>query len=177
MDFEIATEILKSGVVTEIFKTVCELTGEGYDKLEAKIANACHQYDKNYRDRHGQLKVSCVDMRKPIPLDDVYIAIQFLNQHTALRYRSSEDVEQAFRERSRRHFGLTSDERQNGTQAANDEQYLMLLGGPGVGKSTFLRKVGLEALKGKNGNFEHQCIPVFLELKRFNAIPSPKLID
>ena len=43
----------------------------------------------------------------------------------------------------------------------------MLLGGPGVGKSTFLRKVGLEALKGKNGNFEHECIPVFLELKRF----------
>ncbi|MDE0019374.1 MAG: NACHT domain-containing protein [Candidatus Poribacteria bacterium] len=168
MDFEIATEILKSGVVTEIFKKVCELTGEGYDKLEAKIANACHQYDKNYRDRHGKLKVSCVDMRKPIPLDDVYVAIQFLNQHTVLRYRSSEDIEQAFRERSRRHFDLTSDERQNGTQAANDEQYLMLLGGPGIGKSTFLRKVGLEALKGKNGNFEHQCIPVFLELKRFN---------
>ncbi|MDE0324274.1 MAG: NACHT domain-containing protein [Candidatus Poribacteria bacterium] len=44
----------------------------------------------------------------------------------------------------------------------------MLLGGPGIGKSTFLRKVGLEALKGKDGNFKHQCIPVFLELKRFN---------
>ena len=42
------------------------------------------------------------------------------------------------------------------------EQYLMLLGGPGVGKSTFLRKVGLEALKGENRNFEHECIPVFL---------------
>ena len=43
----------------------------------------------------------------------------------------------------------------------------MLLGGPGVGKSTFLRKVGLEALKGKKGKFEHKCIPVFLELKSF----------
>ena len=43
----------------------------------------------------------------------------------------------------------------------------MLLGGPGVGKSTFLRKVGFEALKGKRGHFQHKCIPVFLELKRF----------
>ena len=40
---------------------------------------------------------------------------------------------------------------------------------PGVGKSTFLRKVGLEALKGEDGNFKHACIPVFLELKRFTA--------
>lgn len=52
-------------------------------------------------------------------------------------------------------------------RVANNEQYLMVLGGPGVGKSTFLRKVGLEALKREDGNFEHQCIPVFLELKRF----------
>ena len=45
----------------------------------------------------------------------------------------------------------------------------MVLGGPGVGKSTFLRKVGFEALKGKNGKFQHACIPVFLELKTFTA--------
>ena len=157
-----------SGVATEIYKDIRESVLKKRHASKAEIENASHKYDKSYRERHGQLKVSCVDMRKPIPLDDVYVAVQFLNQHTALRYRSSEEVEQAFRERSRRHFDSISDERQNGTQAANDEQYLMLLGGPGIGKSTFLRKVGLEALKGKDGNFEHQCIPIFLELKRFN---------
>ena len=169
MDVEIATEILKSGVGTEIFKQVCALTGDGYEKLAAKIANACHKYDKNYRERHGQVKVFCAEMREPIPLDDVYVAIQFLDQHTLSRYRSPEEVEQAFRERGERHFDSFSDKRQDGIQVANDKQYLMLLGGPGVGKSTFLRKVGLEALKGKNGSFEHKCIPVFLELKRFTA--------
>ena len=46
MDFEIATEILKSGVGTEIFKQVCALTGDEYEKLGAKIANPCHKYDK-----------------------------------------------------------------------------------------------------------------------------------
>ena len=169
MDIEIATELLKSGVVTEIFKQVRALTGDGYEKLEAKIARACHQYDKNYRERHGQVKVFCAEMREPIPLDDVYVAIQFLDQYALSRYRSPEEVEQAFRKRGEWHFYLTLDERQNGIQVANNKQYLMLLGGPGVGKSTFLRKVGLEALKGKNGSFKHKCIPVFLELKRFTA--------
>ena len=43
----------------------------------------------------------------------------------------------------------------------------MVLGAPGAGKSTFLRKIGLDALKGKAQGYEHKCIPVFLELKRF----------
>ena len=156
-----------SGVVTEIYKKIYETAEKKRHASKAEIENASHKYDKNYRERHGQLKVFCVGMREPISLDNVYVAVQFLNQHTASRYSSPEDVEQAFRERNRRPFDSTSDERQDGTQVANSKQYLMLLGGPGVGKSTFLRKVGLEALKGKNGNFEHKCIPVFLELKRF----------
>ena len=156
-----------SGVVTEIYKKIYETAEKKRHASKAEIENASHKYDKNYRERHGQLKVFCVGMREPISLDNVYVAVQFLNQHTASRYSSPEDVEQAFRTRGRRPFDSISDERKDGTQVANDEQYLMLLGGPGVGKSTFLRKVGLEALKGKNGNFEHKCIPVFLELKRF----------
>ena len=164
---EFTTELLKSGVGTEIFKIARALAVEGYDKLEAKIANACHKYDKEYRDRHGEIKAYCTGMRQPIPLDDVYVGVQFLGKHAESRYRSPEEVEQAFRQRRRRYFASTSDKRQDGIQVANDEQYLMLLGGPGVGKSTFLRKVGLEVLNGKRGNFEHKCIPVFLELKRF----------
>ena len=166
-ELEIATEIFKSGVGTEIFKQVRELTGKGYKKLGSKIRNPCHQYDESYRKRHGKVKVFCAGMREPISLDDVYVTVQFLDEHRTSRYRSPEEVEQAFREKDRRFFDSASDEHQDGTQVANDKQYLMLLGAPGVGKSTFLRKVGLEALNGKDGNFEHRCIPVFLELKRF----------
>ena len=156
-----------SGVITEIYKKVCESTEKKHHELKAGIENASHEYNKNYRERHGQVKVFCVGMRQPIPLDNVYVGVQFLDQHTASRYKSPEEIEQEFRERRWRHFALTSDERQDGTQVANDKQYLMLLGGPGVGKSTFLRKVGLEALKGKDGSLTHECLPVFLELKRF----------
>ena len=46
----------------------------------------------------------------------------------------------------------------------------MVLGGPGAGKSTFLRKVGLEALRTfyyENAVYRPRLIPVLLELKRF----------
>ena len=160
-------EAIFSGVLAKIYEQVCEFIGETYDEIKAEVENSYHRYDERYRERHGEVKVFCAGMREPIPLDNVYVGVQFLDKHTASRYKSPEEVEQAFQERRRWHFDLISDERQDGTQVANDKQYLMLLGGPGVGKSTFLRKVGLEALKGKYGNFAHECFPVFLELKRF----------
>lgn len=166
MDTEIITALLKLGV-PEIMKKSSALTNKESNRLKAKITNACHKYNKEYRKRRGELKAYCTGMRKPIPLDNVYVAIQFLGKHTLSRYGSHEDIEQAFRKRGGRHFYSSSDKRQDGIQVANDKQYLMVLGAPGVGKSTFLRKVGLEALKGKKGKFEHKCIPVFLELKSF----------
>jgi predicted NACHT family NTPase len=45
----------------------------------------------------------------------------------------------------------------------------MVLGAPGAGKSTCLRKMGLEVFKGEFGVFQHQCIPVFIELKQFTG--------
>ena len=160
-------EAILSGVLAKIYEQICEFLGKTYHEVKTEVENSYHRYDEKYRERHGQVKVFCAGMREPIPLDKVYVEVQFLDQHTASRYSSPEDVEQAFRTRRERRFDSTSDERQDGTQVANDKQYLMLLGAPGVGKSTFLRKVGLEALKGKDGNFKHKHIPVFLELKRF----------
>ena len=156
-------EAILSGVLVKIYEQISEFAGETYHAAKADIENSYHQYYESYLERHGEVKVYCVGMRKPLLLDDVYVAVQFLNQDTVSRYTSPEAIKEAFRDRAE----SDSDGRQNGTQVAKDEQFLMLLGSPGVGKSTFLRKVGLEALKGKNGNFEHTCIPVFLELKNF----------
>ena len=150
-----------------------------YQKLRAKFTNNFRNYHKHYKERHGQLKVFCVGMQKPIPLDDVYVAVQFLDEERVSKYRSPEDLEKAFR--YRRHelnlevewFNLDEkqNERQDGMKVANNEQYLMVLGGPGIGKSTFLRKVGFESLKKKGGNFVHECTPVFLELKNYTEAP------
>lgn len=133
-----------------------------------RLKNASHDYGKYYRERHGQLKFSCLEMQEPISLEKVYVTVHFLDQERASQYGSLEIIDKEFREGVKKDSESNSDERQYGMIVANDKQYLMVLGGPGVGKSTFLRKVGFEALKGKDGNFQHECTPVFLELKRFS---------
>lgn len=152
--------------ILRILKKAYGAVAGKFRKVKAKVANTSHKSDENYKERHGQLKASCVGMEAPISLEDVYVDVQFLGQKRASKYGSLENIEKAFREESKEHSGSNSNKRQDGMQVANDKQYLMVLGGPGIGKSTFLRKVGLEALKGKGGNFAHECTPVFLELKR-----------
>jgi len=53
----------------------------------------------------------------------------------------------------------------DGVAIAATHQYLTVRGGPGAGKSTFLQRVGLEALKGEAAGFERAYIPVFLNLQ------------
>lgn len=154
--------ILKK-MVPVFLKEVWECVKKGYQDSK----NAAHDYDTPYKERHDQPQVFCVGMEAQRSLDNFYVAVQFLDKRRATRHNSVEDVEKTLREKGRQYFNATSDKRQGGMRIATNEQYLMVLGDPGVGKSTFLRKVGLEALKGEDGNFEHQCIPVFLELKRF----------
>ncbi|WP_348257384.1 NACHT domain-containing protein [Leptolyngbya sp. AS-A6] len=141
-------------------------------------------YVRLYIERHGTLKVACVRMDS-VGLDKIYTAVQLLDR-SALRYFESEDaLQEQYRESGKRGFNVTCAEKKSGLQVANDQQYLMVLGGPGVGKSTFLRKVGLEALRtlGRRdfaakdpGNllvpqeifYQHACIPVILELRQFD---------
>ncbi len=114
------------------------------------VKRALVDYVRRYIDRHGTLKVACVRMDYPVRLDEIYTAVQLLDR-SALRYFESEAALQTqYRESGNRGFNVTQAAKQPGLQVANEQQYLMVLGGPGVGKSTFLRKVGLEALKSLN---------------------------
>lgn len=125
------------------------------------------QYARNYRERHGQ--VSVLRMSKEMDLESIYVNVQCLDDFARDYLIDSVTLEKRFRETNQRQFryDFDKDKRKDGLTFANDAKYLMVFGGPGIGKSTFLRKVGLEALKGNQGNYKHRLIPVFLELKKF----------
>ena len=113
-------------------------------------------------------------MREPVDLAQVYTGVKFLLDDDILRFESIAALEKSYRKtRLRGHGGRRSDgEKQPGIKVANGRQYLMVLGVPGAGKSTFLRKVGLESLKTlhyENAEYGHRCVPVLLELKRFET--------
>ena len=157
--------------ISESLKKGSEANKQAH-QLNAESDDVFHQYSEKYRERHGQSKVICVGMDKPISLDDVYIDVQFLKQRQALQHGTREDIknsEEVLRESSKNHAVVCFGEKQDGMRVANDKSHLMVIGGPGIGKSTFLRKIGLEASKGGDGKFEHKCIPVFLELKGLTA--------
>ncbi|MBW4673426.1 MAG: NACHT domain-containing protein [Desmonostoc geniculatum HA4340-LM1] len=128
--------------------------------------NKYDRYHKNYEKRHGIVKV--LGMRKFKKLQSIYTEVQFLDDN-AIRILESAKIPR---------FPYKDTGRQEGITLAKDKQYLMVLGEPGAGKSTFLKIIGLEALKGQEGEFKHASIPVFIELKKlaFSNINIDKLI-
>lgn len=164
-----------SGVAVPVFQTlwgsggkVLGMFGKKLDeKAKQAIFAASRQYAQNYTKRHGILKV--LGMPESVPLESVYTAVKFLDDESIRSFESVETLEQVYRQAKQRSFQPEDCQKQEGLKVANEKQYLMILGGPGAGKSTFLCRMGLEALKGKKGNFQHACIPVFIELKKFNT--------
>ncbi|MEO1145395.1 MAG: NACHT domain-containing protein [Cyanobacteria bacterium J06638_22] len=129
-----------------------------------------NNYVRRYEERHCQVKVMPGLMKEPLPLDEIYTAVKLLNDESIRFFVGADDLEETYRKKGRRSFGRDDSERRDGMQVANAEQYLMVLGGPGIGKSTFLRKIGLEALKsGQDASkqIHRDCIPVLIELKEF----------
>ncbi|NET11275.1 MAG: NACHT domain-containing protein [Symploca sp. SIO2B6] len=160
--------------LTEIAVNVFSETGGGLfgrlrggldERTRTLMTTAFGKYVENYHERHCKLKV--LGMRRPVDLDDVYTSVRLLDNQDIQKLESIEALEKAYREQGQRRFsGGKKDAAKPGVVLARSEQYLMVLGSPGAGKSTFLRKIGLEAMKGKRGALKHRCIPVFLELKR-----------
>ena len=164
-----------SGIALPIFQSVFETGGKFLglmgkkldDKTKQLIYTASGEYGKRYFKRHGLLKA--LGMREAVLLESVYTAVQFLDEQEIRRLESIPNLEKAYRQANKRNFQQQDCKKQEGLKIANDKQYLMVLGQPGAGKSTFLRKIGLEALKGKKGGLEHARIPVFIELKSFKS--------
>ncbi len=157
------------GLTGIVFDVVKKTGGNLFQVIGDKrtIAKASKQYAEKYQKRYGTLKL--LGMQQAVSLESVYTAVRFLDELSIRPFESLEELEKAYRDSQKRRFQTRKSGNQDGITVANEHQYLMVLGGPGAGKSTFLRRLGLEALKGKKGRFKHNCIPVFLELKRFTT--------
>ncbi len=160
--------------LNDMAQHITRIIGQAVGGLDARtepvILKAAKQYFQTYYNRYGRLRV--LGMRQYLPLDYIYTSVQFLENPEYYNWSSRQDLEAFYQSYSQK-LSPNTQEREDGLNVANDNQYLMVLGAPGSGKSTFLRKIGLEALQGKQGQFKHDCIPVFLELKRFKPNDNP----
>lgn len=143
-----------------------EILGSALSSREKELVfQAAEQYIINYYKRHNKLQV--LGMQQPVELDNIYTAVQFLSPEQVWQLADIQDLEEIYRQAGKRGLQCRNTDKQEGIAVANEEQYLMVLGAPGAGKSTFLRKIGLEALR--NGSYQHKIIPVFIELKQFTS--------
>jgi len=167
-------EPISNGIALIVLKTVWDgggkvagMVGKTASRATQNLVfRASQEYVENYEKRHGILKV--LGMREPVTLESVYAAVQFLDDRALKSFESVQALEDTYRLSAGRSFQGKDCPKQEGLKVANEKQYLMVLGGPGAGKSTFLRRMGLEALKGNKGAYKPGYIPVFVDLKVFN---------
>ena len=125
---------------------------------DVKIHEAALNYCKRYDERHGQIKI--LGMGNPVPLKDIYTAVQCVSSEYLYVFSTPEELEKRFRETNLEKLFETRDKR-DGLDIANQKQFLNVLGQPGAGKSTFLRRIGLEALVPRgDAGYKRNCLPI-----------------
>lgn len=161
-------EIAPDEAVNHFAELYIKILGIDLDQKTKKlIYQASKQYILNYQKRYNRLQV--LGMSQPVNLDDIYTEVQCLQPDEIRNFESVTALEKNYRQNGSSRLTNEKSARQDGIKIANQYAHLMILGQPGAGKSTFLRKIGLEALKGKSGQIQGEFIPVLLELKQFTT--------
>ena len=124
-----------------------------------RIRAYCRWYIKTY----GQIKILPKLVRRSITLDHLYVNVVVSTDEGVKPMLPCD--QQAFNERftSRRPL-VDSAQLEDGMAIAQRHGRLVVLGHPGVGKSTFLKKLGLDAARLTEAE-QGGCIPVLVELK------------
>ena len=133
---------------------------------QEKFIAALSGYEQRYKQSHGLIKL--LGMTEPIEIESIFTTVNFLDQKASCSSDSIQTLETSSRQYHRHKLYAHDQPQKKAIDIVNQEQYLMVLGGPGTGKTTFLKKIGLEALKSDKGSLKHKCIPVFIKLKHID---------
>ncbi|MFH7243933.1 MAG: NACHT domain-containing protein [Spirulina sp.] len=123
--------------------------------------------------RCGTMRV--LDMEQPIGLGDIYTSVNILEKISGRRRLGLEDLRQDYDPENFDRFLLSQvrHKRIPGLQAVEEHRQLMILGKPGAGKTTFMKRL---AILCNEGEFQPQRVPVFVTLKEYaEAEGRPKL--
>lgn len=106
-------------------------------------------------------------MNKPIDINNIYSNVNVLEKPTAKLRLEIDELLQGFNDPSKFDgcgLSRSSEGRIPGLEAVNKYSKLMVIGKPGVGKTTFLKFLALECIEGK---LQSNLIPIFITLKDF----------
>ncbi|WP_228059075.1 NACHT domain-containing protein [Nostoc sp. LEGE 06077] len=124
-------------------------------------------------------KMRVLDMNQPIGLEDIYTDVNILDTITGNRRLELSELLRDFDPESEdfERCGLSRvvEKRVPGLDVVRRYPKLMVLGKPGAGKTTFLKYLAIQCIRGE---FQAQKIPIFITLKDFaETINKPTLLE
>ncbi len=131
------------------------------------------QVHADIQDRCGKMRV--LDMEQPIGLGDIYTNVNILEKLSGSRRLGFEELLQDCDPENFDRFllGQIRHERVPGLEAVERHSQLMILGKPGAGKTTFMKRMAILCNEGK---FQPQRVPIFVTLKDYaEVLGKPKL--
>jgi predicted NACHT family NTPase len=133
-------------------------------ELDALVQSIRQKVHTDIQKRCGQMRV--LDMTRPIDLDTIYTDVNVLQDITGRRRVGLAELLQrcSLEEFDRLGFAHAWAERRSGLEAVEEFDKLMLLGKPGAGKTTFLKRL---ATLCNQGEFQKHRVPIFITLKDF----------
>nr|WP_322719786.1 NACHT domain-containing protein [Nostoc sp. ChiQUE02]MDZ8232840.1 NACHT domain-containing protein [Nostoc sp. ChiQUE02] len=137
--------------------TIDALVNQVREKVSADIQKRC-----------GTMRV--LDMTHPIGLNDIYTDVNILEKITGRRRLDTAQFLENCKPEDFERFGLNQvvEKRVPGLEAVEQHSKLMILGKPGAGKTTFLKRIAIQC---KLGQFLADHVPIFITLKDFAEAP------
>jgi len=132
--------------------------------IDALVQTLRQQVHGDIDHRCGSMRV--LDMEQKIGIDDIYTSVNILEKLSGRRRLGLNELLQDcdLENFDRFVLGQIRHQRVPGLEAVNRYAALMVLGKPGAGKTTFMKRL---ATLCNAGTFQPQRVPVFVTLKEF----------
>jgi transcriptional regulator with XRE-family HTH domain len=144
------------------------------DDLEALVRQLRSQGSASIQKRCGEMRV--LDMTTPIGLGSIYTDVNILERLASKTRRDlGELMDCGPEEFDRFGLGKVREKRVNGLEAVEQVKQLMILGRPGAGKTTFMKRL---ATVSNGGEFLAGQVPIFVTLKEWaETMGKPGLLE